>query len=135
MSYAPYHKQPTRKKIVRSAARLFNRRGFTEVTIGEIMTLAGFTHGGFYRHFNSKEELYAETVRHYREVAESMIQVFKANLKGRVAREQAMVLVALCVGGMVLARALDDQVLAHDFLGTARKHALKTMGWGKAGGQ
>ncbi len=57
MSYAPYHKQQTRKKIVRSAARLFNRRGFTEVTIGEIMTLAGLTHGGFYRHFNSMSDL------------------------------------------------------------------------------
>jgi len=59
-----------------------------------------------------------------------MIQVFKANMKGRTAREQAMVLVALCVRGMVLARALDDQVLAHDFLGTARKHVQKATGWG-----
>jgi TetR/AcrR family transcriptional regulator, transcriptional repressor for nem operon len=197
MPYAPDHKQQTRKRIVRSAARLFNSRGFTEVTISEIMTVAGLTHGGFYRHFSSKEELYAESVRHflrkeaperwqkgpegarkpdqpfaksvvdaylsrdhledvdgscpliglssdvahssevvkaaYREVTESMIQVFKANLKGRAAREQAMVLVALCVGAMVLARALDDQLLAHAFLGTARKHALKTTGWGETG--
>jgi len=198
MPYAPDHKQQTRKRIVRSAARLFNRRGFTEVTIGEIMTVAGLTHGGFYRHFSSKEELYAESVRHflqkeaparwqkgragarkpdqpfakfvidaylsrdhledvdgscpliglssdvahsseavkaaYREVAESMIQVFKANLnlKGRRAREQAMVLVTLCVGGMVVARALDDHVLAHEFLGTAHKHALETTGWERA---
>ena len=56
-----------------------------------------------------------------------MVDVFKANLKGRAARSQAMVLVALCVGGMVLARALDDRDLANDFLELAHKHALKSM--------
>src|SRR5262249_50148382 len=65
MPYAPDHKQQTRKRIVRSAAHLFNRRGFAEVTIGEVMTVAGLTHGGFYRHFSSKDELYAEAVRHF----------------------------------------------------------------------
>ena len=58
-----------------------------------------------------------------------LVDVFKTNLKGRGARDQAMVLVALCVGGMVLARALDDKNLAKDFLDTAHKHALKTTGW------
>jgi len=42
---------------VAGAARLFNRKGFSEVTISEIMTSAGLTHGGFYRHFKSKDEL------------------------------------------------------------------------------
>ena len=65
MPYAPDHKQRTRNKIVRSAARLFNRRGIAEVTIGEIMPDAGLTHGGFYRHFKNKEEFYAEAVRHF----------------------------------------------------------------------
>ena len=65
MPYTPEHKQQTRERIVRAAAGLFNRRGFAEVTIGEIMAAAGLTHGGFYRHFTSKEELYAEAVRHF----------------------------------------------------------------------
>jgi TetR/AcrR family transcriptional repressor of nem operon len=65
MPYAPEHKQKTRERIVEAAARLFNRKGFAEVTIGEFMTAAGLTHGGFYRHFASKEELYAESVRHF----------------------------------------------------------------------
>ena len=45
MPYSPEHKQTTRQRILASAARLFNRKGFSEVTIGEIMTAAGLTHG------------------------------------------------------------------------------------------
>ena len=44
---------------------LFNRKGFTEVSIDEVMENAGLTRGGFYRHFRDKEELYAEAVRHF----------------------------------------------------------------------
>src|SRR5215510_4259811 len=65
MPYSPKHKQDTRERILESARRLFNRKGFSEVSIGEIMTQAGLTHGGFYRHFRSKEELYAEAVRYF----------------------------------------------------------------------
>jgi TetR/AcrR family transcriptional regulator, transcriptional repressor for nem operon len=61
--HATDHKQDTRRRILRSAARLFNRKGFSEATIDEIMTAAGLTHGGFYRHFSSKDKLYADAVR------------------------------------------------------------------------
>ena len=193
MPYAPNHKRETRQKILRSAAHLFNRRGFSEATIEEIMTAAGLTHGGFYRHFGSKDKLYAEAVRQflckdtpepwqtksvdscgvdqpiatsivdaylsqdhfddvdgscpliglpsdvarsrkvvkaaYREVAESMIRIFEANLNGTEAHESALVLVALCVGGMVLARGMDDQALADDFRSAAHKHIRMITGW------
>jgi AcrR family transcriptional regulator len=192
MPYSPHHKQDTRQKILKSAARLFNRKGFSEVTIGEIMASAGLTHGGFYRHFKSKDQLYAEAVRQflsrapepwqekpkercapglpfasyvvdaylsrehlydvdgacpliglpsdvareslavrsaYREVAEAMIRLFKANLNGPEARDLALVLVALCVGGMVLARAVDDETLADDFRDAAHRHVLRSTGW------
>jgi TetR/AcrR family transcriptional regulator, transcriptional repressor for nem operon len=65
MPYTAVHKQETRARIVWSAARLFNRKGFAEVTIAEIMRAADLTHGGFYRHFSGKEELYAEAVRQF----------------------------------------------------------------------
>jgi TetR/AcrR family transcriptional repressor of nem operon len=65
----------------------------------------------------------------YREVAEKMILIFETGLKGPGAREQALVHVALCVGGMVLARAIDDQGLADDFCKAANKHILKISGW------
>jgi TetR/AcrR family transcriptional repressor of nem operon len=45
-----------------SAARLFCARGFDSVSIGDVTADAGLTHGGFYAHFRSKRELYAEAV-------------------------------------------------------------------------
>ena len=63
MPYSAEHKLQTRQRILESARRLFNSKGFAQVSIGEIMENAGLTHGGFYRHFKDKDELYAEAVR------------------------------------------------------------------------
>lgn len=65
MPYPPEHKQQVRAEIVKCARRLFNRRGFTAVSIDEIMAAAGLTRGGFYNHFRTKEDLYAETLTAY----------------------------------------------------------------------
>jgi AcrR family transcriptional regulator len=65
MPYSPEHKRGTRQKILESARRLFNKKGFSEVSIDEIMENAGLTRGGFYRHFRDKDELYAEAVRRF----------------------------------------------------------------------
>ena len=51
-----------RDRIVAAAARLFRARGIDGVGIDAIMDAAGLTHGGFYRHFPSKEGLVAEAV-------------------------------------------------------------------------
>src|SRR5437879_4042834 len=62
MPYPPNHRQETKAKIVLSARRLFNRFGFDGVSIQRIMADAGLTHGGFYKHFASKSDLYAEVM-------------------------------------------------------------------------
>src|SRR5258708_12148357 len=49
-----------RKQILEAAGRLFRERGFDGVGVDGLMKGAGFTHGGFYNHFASKEELEAE---------------------------------------------------------------------------
>ena len=46
-----------RQRIVDSAIRLFGERGVDSVGVAEVMADAGFTHGGFYNHFSSKEDL------------------------------------------------------------------------------
>jgi TetR/AcrR family transcriptional regulator, transcriptional repressor for nem operon len=51
-----------RERIVAAAARLFREKGFDGVGVDAIMAGAGLTHGGFYRHFPSKDGLAAEAV-------------------------------------------------------------------------
>ena len=62
MPYSKGHKQRTRERIVEAARVLFNRHGFESVTIDQVMEAAGLTRGGFYNHFESKEQLYGEAV-------------------------------------------------------------------------
>jgi len=65
MPYTAEHKARTRARIIEAARVLFNRRGFEQVSIDEIMQHAGLTRGGFYNHFASKDELYAEAIRSF----------------------------------------------------------------------
>ena len=58
MRYPSEHKQQTREKIVKAAARQFRSRGSEGTGIGHLMHDLHLTHGGFYRHFSSKEELF-----------------------------------------------------------------------------
>jgi TetR/AcrR family transcriptional repressor of nem operon len=60
MRYTAEHKQRTRERIVRAAARRFRSRGSEGAGIGDLMRDLRLTHGGFYRHFESKEDLFAE---------------------------------------------------------------------------
>ncbi|MEN5425132.1 TetR family transcriptional regulator [Stenotrophomonas pennii] len=49
-----------RAHIVETASTLFRERGFDGVGVADLMAAAGFTHGGFYKHFGSKADLMAE---------------------------------------------------------------------------
>jgi TetR/AcrR family transcriptional repressor of nem operon len=51
-----------RERIVGTAARLFRERGMAGVSVADVMAEAGLTHGGFYKHFASKDALVAEAV-------------------------------------------------------------------------
>jgi TetR/AcrR family transcriptional repressor of nem operon len=64
-------------RILEEASRLFRERGFSGVSVSEIMKATGLTHGPFYNHFDSKEEL----------MAESVLQGFKSTLDGLNATE------------------------------------------------
>ena len=52
--------EQNRAHIVTTASRLFRERGYDGVGVAELMAAAGFTHGGFYKHFRSKADLMAE---------------------------------------------------------------------------
>ncbi|WP_212812976.1 TetR/AcrR family transcriptional regulator [Erwinia rhapontici] len=51
-----------RIRIVETASELFRERGYDGVGVAELMSAAGLTHGGFYKHFGSKADLMAEAM-------------------------------------------------------------------------
>ncbi|WP_354032182.1 helix-turn-helix domain-containing protein [Bradyrhizobium sp. S3.2.6] len=53
-----------RRRILEVASRLFRDKGFDAVSVAEVMKAAGLTHGGFYGHFASKDDLIAQTLAH-----------------------------------------------------------------------
>ena len=67
------------ERIVKEASRLFRERGFEDVSVGEVMKAAGLTHGAFYAHFGSKEELQAAAVAYGQRVSLGRVQRSKSN--------------------------------------------------------
>src|SRR4051794_15051251 len=53
-----------RQTILEAASRLFRAHGFEAVTVAQVMQAAGLTHGGFYGHFRSKDDLIAQALAH-----------------------------------------------------------------------
>jgi AcrR family transcriptional regulator len=62
MRYEKGHKDVTRKRIVDVASKRFRKEGVEAVGLAGLMADAGLTHGGFYAHFKSKEDLVREAV-------------------------------------------------------------------------
>ncbi len=57
-------KQRSHNRILDAAAQLFRQNGIGSTSVADVMKTAGMTHGGFYRHFDSKEDLVAAAFRH-----------------------------------------------------------------------
>lgn len=57
MRYEKGHKETTRRRIIETAANRFRKDGIEGVGLADLMAEAGLTHGGFYSHFSSKEDL------------------------------------------------------------------------------
>ena len=160
------------ERIVQQASRLFRERGFENVSVGEVMKAAGLTHGAFYAHFASKEELQAAAVAYGQKVSLGRLQRSKkkrsrgsfpdlylsrwhrdnpgdgctmAALAAAVARStpelrtaferglekmlsadggdrrEAIFRVAAMIGGVVLARAVQDPRLSDEILRSVRQ--------------
>ena len=62
MRYPAAETEEKHARILKEASRLFRERGFTNVSVQELMASTGLTHGPFYNHFDSKEQLIAECV-------------------------------------------------------------------------
>jgi TetR/AcrR family transcriptional repressor of nem operon len=63
MRYKPEHKTEIHQKIVNDASRRIRAEGLTKAAVSAVMRDVGLTHGGFYKHFRSKDELLVESLR------------------------------------------------------------------------
>ena len=71
MRYRPEHKAEIHQKIVNDASRRVRAEGLTGAAVSAVMRDAGLTHGGFYKHFGSKDELLLASLSGaFREMAE-----------------------------------------------------------------
>jgi TetR/AcrR family transcriptional regulator, transcriptional repressor for nem operon len=74
MRYQPEHKLETHQKIVKDASRRIRTEGLTGAAVSAVMRDAGLTHGGFYKHFESKDELLIESLgESFREFADRLV--------------------------------------------------------------
>jgi TetR/AcrR family transcriptional regulator, transcriptional repressor for nem operon len=85
MRYPAKETAAKHERIVKEASRLFRERGFEDVTVGEVMKAAGLTHGAFYAHFGSKQELEEAAVTYGQELSASRAKSHGPTKKGRQA--------------------------------------------------
>ena len=83
MRYPAKETAAKHERIVKEASRLFRERGFENVSVGEVMKAAGLTHGAFYAHFPSKEELQKAAIAYGQELTASRTRSYGATKKGR----------------------------------------------------
>jgi TetR/AcrR family transcriptional repressor of nem operon len=194
MPYPVGHRAEVKGKIIQSARRLFNRHGFDNVSIQQIMSGAGLTHGGFYSYFRSKSDLCTnvlgcfftdpewknrwegvevdmassqaaaqvvkaylsrqhfedvenscpmvalptdvmrcgrDTKRAFETVFAAMVGVLERSVtdENHHRRAKAQAVAALCVGGMVVARAIENRIVADELRDACMSIALHLGGW------
>jgi TetR/AcrR family transcriptional repressor of nem operon len=62
MRYDAEHKQKTRERVLKAAAKAIRAEGPHKIGVAAVMAEAGLTHGGFYAHFESKDDFVAAAV-------------------------------------------------------------------------
>jgi TetR/AcrR family transcriptional repressor of nem operon len=76
MRYRPEHKDEIHRKIVKDASRRVRTEGIAGAAVSAVMHDAGLTHGGFYKHFASKDDLLMESLSEaFQEIADRLAHV------------------------------------------------------------
>jgi TetR/AcrR family transcriptional regulator, transcriptional repressor for nem operon len=75
MRYPPEHKAEVHQKIVKDASRRVRAEGLSGAAVAAVMRDTGLTHGGFYKHFGSKDELVMESLREaFRDIGDKLVR-------------------------------------------------------------
>ncbi len=83
MRYRPEHKLETHRKIVKDASRRVRTEGLTGAAVASVMRDTGLTHGGFYKHFENKDELLVESLHEaFHEIIDTLARAAKSSPPG-----------------------------------------------------
>jgi TetR/AcrR family transcriptional repressor of nem operon len=83
MRYPPEHKAKVRQRIVKDASLRVRSEGLTGAAVAAVMRDTGLTHGGFYKHFASKEDLLIESVREaFRDIIDKLVRAAEQSHSG-----------------------------------------------------
>ncbi len=84
MRYRPEHKAKIHQKIVKDASRRVRAEGLGGAAVAAVMRDTGLTHGGFYKHFGSKDELLMESLREaFREFGDTLVHAAEQSPPGK----------------------------------------------------
>jgi TetR/AcrR family transcriptional repressor of nem operon len=83
MRYQPGHKAEIHQKIVKDASRRVRADGLNGAAVAAVMGDTGLTHGGFYKHFKSKDDLLVESLSEgFREIEDRLVQAAEQSPPG-----------------------------------------------------
>ncbi len=83
MRYQPGHKDEIHRKILTDASRRVRAEGITGAAVSSVMRDAGLTHGGFYKHFGSKDDLLTASLSEaFQETANRLTQAAEKSPAG-----------------------------------------------------
>jgi TetR/AcrR family transcriptional repressor of nem operon len=83
MRYRPEHKTEIHRKIVKDASQRVRAEGLDGAAVAAVMQDAGLTHGGFYKHFRSKDDLLLESLREgFREIIDTLVRAAEQTDRG-----------------------------------------------------
>jgi len=75
MRYQPGHKAEIHQKIVKDGSQRVRAEGLKDVAVAGVMRDTGLTHGGFYKHFESKDELLMESLKEsFRDIIDTLVR-------------------------------------------------------------
>jgi TetR/AcrR family transcriptional regulator, transcriptional repressor for nem operon len=83
MRYRPGHKAEIHQKIVKDASRRVRAKGLNGAAVAAVMRDTGLTHGGFYKHFESKDELLIESLKEsFRDIINTLVRAAEQSSPG-----------------------------------------------------
>ena len=128
-------KKANHERIVEIAAARMRESGTEAPGVAEIMRAAGLTHGGFYKHFDSRDQLVAEAAERAfaasarrpadaLEGAEDPLAAFADFSLSAAHRDDAVVALSSMVGALLIARAVEDPELSDELLAGVRERVV-----------